>query len=201
MIANITNPLDRLHLGCGKIYLPGFFHVDLAAWPHVDHVGTMADLAFIKSGTVDLIYCCHAFGFLDRHQAKRALQEWHRVLRPGGTLRLALPSFDALIDVYLKTGDLNRILGPLFGRWRPCHGDNGTSDDDPEMIYHKTIYNETSIAELLLGAGFAHTRPWDWRQVDHGRIDDYSQAYFPHMDKVDGMCISLNIEVDKPSLL
>ena len=35
---------------------------------------------------------------------------------------------------------------------------------------------------------------WDWREVDHGKYDDHSQAYYPHMDKENGIAVSLNIE-------
>ena len=38
---------------------------------------------------------------------------------------------------------------------------------------------------------------WDWRKVDHGKFDDHSQAYIPHMQKETGTLISLNIEAVK----
>ena len=45
--------------------------------------------------------------------------------------------------------------------------------------------------------GFSDIQEWNWRKVDHGHIDDYSQAYLPHMDKDDGLLMSLNIEAKK----
>ena len=30
--------LLKLHLGCGKRFIPGFVHVDQVSFPHVDHV-------------------------------------------------------------------------------------------------------------------------------------------------------------------
>jgi predicted SAM-dependent methyltransferase len=27
----------KLHLGCGKRYIPGFIHIDLADYPHIDY--------------------------------------------------------------------------------------------------------------------------------------------------------------------
>jgi hypothetical protein len=38
----------------------------------------------------------------------------------------------------------------------------------------------------------------DWRATEHAGIDDYSQAYFPHMDKEFGIQVSLNVEARKP---
>ena len=40
-------------------------------------------------------------------------------------------------------------------------------------------------------------REWDWRKTDHSNIDDYSQAYLPHMNKENGLLVSLNIEAKK----
>ena len=45
-----------------------------------------------------------------------------------------------------------------------------------------------------LEAGFARVRRWDWRATEHAGIDDYSQAYLPHMDKENGTLVSLNLE-------
>jgi hypothetical protein len=36
-----------------------------------------------------------------------------------------------------------------------------------------------------------------WRETEHAHVDDFSQAYIPHMDKENGILISLNIECDK----
>jgi ubiquinone/menaquinone biosynthesis C-methylase UbiE len=44
------------------------------------------------------------------------LQEWYRVLKKNGVIRLAVPDWKALIDIYSNTGELKFILGPLFGR-------------------------------------------------------------------------------------
>ncbi len=50
---------------------------------------------------------------------------------------------------------------------------------------------------LLTKTQFYDIQEWDWRSVEHGKIDDYSQAYLPHMDKENGTLISLNVECVK----
>ncbi len=43
-----------------------------------------------------------------------------------------------------------------------------------------------------------NVRLWDWKTTPpHGYVDDYSQAYLPHMDKRGGKRMSLNVEADK----
>ena len=52
-------------------------------------------------------------------------------------------------------------------------------------------------------AHFAHyyyhrdLRLLHWRDTEHFYIDDYSQTYYPHLDKVNGKLMSLNMEATK----
>ena len=66
-----------------------------------------------------------------------------------------------------------------------------------DLIYHKTAYNYTHLAELLLTCGFSSVSRYDWRTTCHAEFDDHSQAYIPHMDKDKGTLISLNLEARK----
>ena len=102
-------------------------------------------------------------------------------------LRIAVPDFLKLMWVYQDTKDLNNILGPLFGRM-PM-GD--------QTIYHKTVYDFKSLKELLETLGFYNIIHYNWKETDHAHYDDHSQAYYPHMDKENGLLISLNIEATK----
>jgi predicted SAM-dependent methyltransferase len=181
----------KLHLGCGKRFIPGFVHIDLADFPHIDYQHEIDSLPMFADNSVELIYCCHTFEYFDRQQAPAVLAEWHRVLRPGGVLRLAVPDFEALVQVYLRYGDLKLILGPLYGRWVV------PSSQGEIVIYHRTVYDFKSLAEVLEQNGFHDVRRYDWRQTEHADYDDYSQAYIPHMDKEHGLLISLNVEAQK----
>ena len=40
-------------------------------------------------------------------------------------------------------------------------------------------------------------KEWDWKSVSSIDYDDHSQAYFPHMDKSNGIHVSLNLECTK----
>lgn len=180
----------RLHLGCGKRYIDGFVHVDLDDFPHIDYRHDITELPMFEDGSVELIYCCHAFEYFDRQQVPQVLREWWRVLEPGGTLRLAVPDFDALIEVYHRTGELSKIIGPLYGRFAVAGVPGG-------CLYHKTVYNSDDLRGMLESAGFTNVHRYDWRQTLHRDYDDYSQAYFPHMDKENGLLISLNVEATK----
>jgi len=179
----------QLHLGCGKRYIPGFIHIDLADFPHIDYKTDVSDLSMFEDNSVEKIYACHVLEYFDRIQVKDVLKEWHRVLKPKGILRVAVPDFEALVKVYQQYGDLSLIIGPLYGRWE--------IEDTQKVIYHCTVYDFESLKNVLESAGFANIHRYDWRKTIHKDYDDYSQAYIPHMDKEHGLLISLNLEGEK----
>lgn len=182
----------NVHLGCGKRHLPGYVHVDLADFPHIDHRHDVKSLPMLADESVNLIYACHVLEYFDRSEVAGVLAEWRRVLKPGGKLRVAVPDFESLAAVYRDTGNLDLVHGPIFGRWQ-IPGTETT-------IQHHTVYDFASLEEVLIQAGFSNVRRWDWREVFVGPLkgyDDYSQAYVPHMDKEQGTLVSLNVEANK----
>lgn len=183
----------QLHLGCDKRYIPGFVHVDLADFPHIDYRHDVHTLPMFEDNSVDLIYACHVIEYFDRIEVLEVLREWLRVLKPGEVLRLAVPDFAALVEVYQKYGDLSLIHGPLYGRWVI------PTDTGEQIIYHRTVYDFDALRSVLESVGFQNAHRYDWRETIHKDYDDYSQAYIPHMDKEHGLLISLNVEAEKPS--
>jgi len=176
----------KLHLGCGwRNFGPDWVHIDGGDYAHLQH-NDITNLPY-DDNLVDVIYASHVIEYFDRTEIKSILQEWYRVLRPGGVLRVAVPDFLKLSWVYQDTKNLDNILGPLFGKM-PM-GD--------QTIYHKTVYDFKSLKDLLQSLGFNDIISYNWKELDHAQFDDHSQAYYPHMDKENGLLISLNVEAKK----
>jgi SAM-dependent methyltransferase len=184
----VTGRPLKLHLGCGMKYLPGFFHVDILPAPHIDHVGPVDRLPMFADNSVDLIYASHVLEHFGRYQYREVLAEWFRVLRPEGVLRLAVPDFAACAKIYYEQGLVDGLSG-LIGLI--CGGQRNTYDT------HYMIFDEPFLSRVLLEIGFRKVRRWDWRLTEHAAIDDYSQAYLPHLDKEKGLHMSLNLEAVK----
>ena len=116
----------------------------------------------------------------------RVLSEWLRVLKPGGRLRIAVPDFASLCEIYQREKKLELVVGALFGR------------QDYLYNIHYNVFDFPTLSRMLEGVGFSDVNRYDWRKTEHADIDDYSQAYIPHMDKEHGIQVSLNIECVKP---
>lgn len=177
----------KLHLGCGPRHIPGFVHVDLLSAPHVDIVGPVEKLP-ISDASATLVYASHVLEHFGRFEYKAVLEEWFRVLAPGGVLRLAVPDFAACAALYYESGLTDRLSG-LVGL---LVGGQRDSND-----FHKMIFDEASLRLDLLAAGFSEVRRWDWRSTEHAGVDDYSQAFIPHLEKASGRLMSLNLEAVK----
>jgi len=191
----------KLHLGCGKRnFGSDWIHIDGGDHDHI-HSHEITNLPF-EEEAADLIYASHVLEYFDLEEAQEVLKEWHRVLTPNGTLRLAVPDFEAMAVLYCsqrsvgrdlpnshseKHFNLSKLIGPLYGKMKM-----GNS-----IIYHKTVYDIRSLTSLLEERYFHRTQLYNWRNTEHSHIDDHSQAYLPHMDKESGALISLNIECRK----
>jgi hypothetical protein len=183
-----SRPL-KVHLGCGKRHIPGFVHVDQAPFPHVDHVRDIRDLSIFEDATVEILYACQVLEYFDREEVTAVLAEWRRVLAPSGILRLSVPDFEVISRLYRAGLRLEWFLGTLYGR---------IPDGRGGFIYHRTTYDEPSLRAVLESCGFEEVARWDWRTTEHASTDDFSQAYFPHMEKERGILWNLNLQARRP---
>ena len=178
----------KVHIGCGKRdFGKEWYHIDGSDYPHI-RSHDITKLPF-EDDSLDLIYASHVLEYFDREEVINVLNEWKRCLKNGGTLRLAVPNFEAMANLYITQNvSLDRFIGPIFGKWQMT---------PTECIYHKTVYDYESLEGILDKVGFKNARLWDWRKTEHSHFDDYSQAYIPHLDKDNGVLISLNMEAQK----
>jgi predicted SAM-dependent methyltransferase len=153
----------RLHLGCGDIDFPGFVNIDARPRSYVHHVRDVSDLRIFRNDSVDLIYASHCLEHVPHRKLLDTLAEWHRVLRPKGTLRLSVPDFDLLLSIYAASDrDMTSILLPLMGH------------QDHHYNFHYTCFNAGSLTQLLYEAGFQEVRQWIVGTEPFTSIPDWS---------------------------
>lgn len=178
--------MNKLHIGCGRCYMPGWINADIFSNVHADVYADMSALPYPRE-TFDLIYASHVLEHCNRHMVAATLTHWRDLLKTGGILRIAVPDFKACAEWYNKTGYLEQITGLLWG------GQNHPRNN------HFIGFDHETLSKRLIHAGFAQSSisTWNWKDTDHSHFDDYSQAYLPHMDKETGMLMSLNLQAIK----
>lgn len=177
----------KLNIGCGDRLIDGWVNVDQQTIDDVEPCNVRFLSNKYGKETAEIIYASHVLEYFDEREVIDILKEWRKVLIPGGILRLSVPNIESLIQVYQETGSIANIIGPMYGRIETDYG----------CLYHKAIYDYKTLGFLMRVVGFRAIRKWDWRTTEHSYVDDGSQAYFPHMDKENGLLMSLNIEGTK----
>jgi len=178
----------KINMGCGwRDFGRDWIHIDAGKYKHLDYY-SITDLDGIEDDSVDLIYASHVLEYFDRQSVPSLLKEWKRVLKPEATLRLAVPNFHEISRLYSNGSyPLNNFVGLLYGRMPMGE----------QTIYHKTVYDFSSLKKVLEDCGFRDIKNYDWRETSHSEFDDHSQAYLPHMNKEEGTLMSLNMECKK----
>ena len=174
----------NLHLGCGNINHPEFINIDVLPLPHIHYVRRIDNLKIFKTETVDLVYACHCLEHFPASSTQRVLQEWCRVLKLGGVLRVSVPDFDLLLRIYEKTqNNIDNILGPLMG------GQGNKFD------CHFNVFNEEKLRREFEIAGFGSVSHWEPDSTNLTTFDDWSGRAC--MFKGKNYLISLNMEAIK----
>jgi len=177
--------MKKLHLGCGKKIIDGFVNIDIISTYKEVLVDDVSSLNKISDETVELIYACHVLEHFGRHEYMNVLKCWHKKLKSGGKIMVAVPDFNAAARWYLENGRLKDVLGLISGGQKN------------EYDFHKVIFDFATLQEDLESIGFTDVSLYDYRETSHSHQDDYSQAYLPHMDKENGTLMSLNITAIK----
>jgi len=175
----------KLHLGCGSIHIKGYVNIDIRYQPGVDEIDNIKFLRKYQENSVDVIYACAVVEHFGRWEYKSVLQRWYEILKSNGILRISVPDWSKAAEHYTEHKDLRVLMGMLHG------------GQDYELNFHHTAFDFKTLSEDLYGIGFKEVYNYEWRDTEHGDIDDFSQSYIPHMDKESGMLMHLNIEAIK----
>jgi predicted SAM-dependent methyltransferase len=166
----------KLHLGCGASRLAGWVNVD---YPPADLAMDLGwDLPF-EDGSVSYVYMAHVLEHFDYPAEALALvNEVHRVLAPGGVLRVVVPDIRKCILAY-AAGDTS-----FFERrtelW-PHHPGCETALEHflhyagagvkPHAFWgHKFGYDVETLSLLLTRSGFEQIAPSQYMQSEHAAL-------------------------------
>jgi predicted SAM-dependent methyltransferase len=151
----------RLNWGCGPIAPFGWVNSDIEAAPGVDVVADIRKGLPLPANSFDYIVSIHALPEIPYSDHDKALSELHRVLKPGGVLRLSLPDMDRAIRAY-QGGDVDYFL----------IGDEVVRSLAGKMIVQLTWYGRSRmmftfdfIRELLERNGFRDVKQCEYQKT------------------------------------
>ncbi|HEY4122471.1 MAG TPA: 2OG-Fe(II) oxygenase, partial [Byssovorax sp.] len=172
----------KLHLGAGPHAIPGWLNVDARGGD------LRADLRWplpFADGAARFVFAAHVLEHFYRDlEVPGVLCELHRVLEPGGALRLVVPDLEAYLRAY-ATGDAaffegRRAAWPVGAR-APTHLDQflayaGANQPLELFDTHKYGYDFETLAAALREAGFSQITRSAFMQSEHPelRVDDHS---------------------------
>ncbi|HEU4663943.1 MAG TPA: methyltransferase domain-containing protein [Dokdonella sp.] len=93
-------PLPRkINVGCGYDRREGYLNVDLHAVHKPDLVADVTALPMLPSASFDEILAQDVLEHFERAKTAPALQEWARLLAPGGILHVRVPSLFGMFEL------------------------------------------------------------------------------------------------------
>jgi predicted SAM-dependent methyltransferase len=89
----------KLNLGSNEVRFKDYLNVDLVPHKNVDIVCNAIKLPY-EDNKVDEIIASHLIEHFHYHDGVKALKEWYRVLKVGGTMLIECPDFEAFCNIF-----------------------------------------------------------------------------------------------------
>jgi predicted SAM-dependent methyltransferase len=155
----------KLNLGGGGHTPDGYVEIDHQSG------GEIYPLPF-GDGSAEVVRASHCLEHFSHKIVGDVVKEWVRVLKPGGTLKIAVPDFRKIVSWYVQGKNDLPLQLYLMG---------GQKDEDD---YHKTIFEYGLLKTVMEKAGLEDIRPWTSELQDNASYE-----------------VSLNLEGTKPGQL
>jgi hypothetical protein len=159
----------RLNLGSGGCNLDGYVNLDIADGHDCRDLSAYAD------ESVDEVRASHVLEHISFRETGEVLDEWVRVLKPGGVLRVAVP--DAMLCMRAIVGTIDGDAGADVDYLSMALIGGNANEND----VHRALFDERGLQVQMQRAGLVAVQKWK------GNPGDCS-----------GLPVSLNLEGTKP---
>jgi predicted SAM-dependent methyltransferase len=141
-----------LNVGCGPKILHGFVNLDYLWVPGIDLCWDITEGIPLPDHSLQGIYSEHCLEHLEKSVATDIVRDFHRLLKPTGTLRIVVPDAELYIDLYVRARDGEAVKFPYMeGKYLPIEPLNRVFRDHG----HLYAYDFSSMQEITLSAGFS----------------------------------------------
>ncbi len=176
----------RINLGSGHWKLEGWINVDLDFSSGPDLCADLSAGLPFHSGVADFLHTEDFLDQLDLEQARRFLEECHRILKTGGVMRVLTPDLETMARLYLHDPDR------LCGLWNDYVGvplRTGTAGEVFNLgmrhAGHTFLYDAETFTRVMSDCGFEARRAAfneselpDLRNLDLRSPDNAISMYF-----------------------
>jgi predicted SAM-dependent methyltransferase len=165
----------KLNLGAGGDIKAGWRNMDIM-FPPPDYIDITKPLPF-EDNSVEFIYTSHTVEHVTTPDAVRFFIESHRILKSGGTLRVAVPSADRIL-VLAEERYLNWHKHSGFG--------DGTKIKAVKSILldhgHLSAWTHSILEACLFAAGFNI----DWiKESSVGQLEGHGKVIGEHNNDIE----------------
>lgn len=142
----------KLHVGCGMNQFAGWINSDIDY--RAELIIVLGRRLPFQAGALDRIYSEHVLEHVSLPEGMAFLKEAHRVLAPGGVLRIAMPNLETLVRGYLDDDWRARFD---WVNW-PGHRFIETRAEMLNIAFrwwgHQHLYDRQELQRALRSAGF-----------------------------------------------
>jgi len=184
----------KINLGCGMNPLDGWSNVDGGdnSWYHAPDLEAVIELdafdalASLPDCSCDYISSEHFYEHFTLEEGFKMAQEWTRVLRPGGVVRVVNPDLEKEARIYL--GDLKPTSAEKFDRHKRRWLDLRHKDEvgrfvTPAMLFnfgmrldgHQFLYDFETLKAQLEAAGLVGVTRCAFGQSEHDALRGIDQ--------------------------
>jgi predicted SAM-dependent methyltransferase len=160
----------KKHLGCGPRLFAGWINADYSIDSDGEnlYVNLLRKLPF-PDNFATFVFSEHVFEHFSYKEGLRLLHEIHRIIRPSGVLRLAIPDLDFFMRLYADQKKYSAFIQKYCQLMNP-EGPPGANAIINSVFMehgHRYIYNFQELKDQLEAAGFRNVRKMEPGQSDY----------------------------------
>ncbi len=174
----------KLHLGASNSFLPGWLNTDVfptdGGTVYLDATRRFP----LNDNTFDYVMAEHMIEHISHDDAVKMLGECHRVLKPGGRIRIATPDLEVLIGLHSvdKTESQKAYI-----EWMVNECKLGAATCKDVFVInnafrawgHCFLYDRETLRTTIEAAGFVHAtfhKPGDSEDPNLERVESHGKA-------------------------
>lgn len=170
LILNRSQNVRLLEIGPGSVVLEGFETLNVRYSPNVTYVLNASRKLPFSSDCFDEIFASHVLEHIPWYEVEQVLQEWSRILKPGGKLTIWVPDGYKVAKSWVEyEQDMSSELGiekdgwyrlnddRIFEKWVSgrifSYGDGRGTVGHPN--WHLSLFSESYLHSLFAKASLA----------------------------------------------